>query len=124
MDFLEFLSDHYASLFVDQNFKGFFNKIPLLRRLQLREAASVKLLFDGIRNQNNPDQDPNLHQLLRDERGQATTFALDRQPYVEAGLGMGNIFKVLRLDVVRRFPYLYHPNVAAQGLRGRFKVSF
>ena len=125
MNFLEFSSDHYASLFVDQNFKGFiFNKIPLLRRLQLREAASVKLLFGGIRTQNNPAQDPALYQFLRNERGQATTFALGRQPYAEASLGVGNIFKVLRLDVVRRLTYLDHPNVAAWGLRGRFKVNF
>ena len=62
MNFLEFSSDHYASLFVGQNFKGIiFNKIPLIRRLQLREAASVKLLFGGIRNQNNPAQDPALY---------------------------------------------------------------
>lgn len=92
--------------------------------MQLREAAFVKLLFGGIRNQNNPDQDPALYQLLRNERGQATTFVLGRQPHAEASLGVGNIFKVFRLDVVRRLTYLDHPNVAAWGLSGRFKVNF
>ena len=125
MNFLEFSSDHYANLFVDQIFKGFiFNKIQLIRHLYLRGAAFIKLLFGGIRNQNNPDQDPALYQFLRNERGQATTFALGQQPYAEASLGVGNIFKVLRLNAVRRLTYLDHLNVAAWGLRGRFKVNF
>ncbi len=125
MNFLEFSSDHYASIFVDQNFNGFFfNKLPLIKKLKLREVASVKVLYGGLRNENDPYQQPALYQFLRNPQGQATTFALGRVPYVEASVGVGNIFKLFRIDVIKRLNYLDNPNVAQWGLRGRFKVNF
>ncbi|MCC2548588.1 DUF5686 and carboxypeptidase regulatory-like domain-containing protein [Hymenobacter sp. BT175] len=125
MNFLEFSSDHYASLFIDHNFNGFFfNKLPLIKRLKLREAASLKLLYGGIRPENQPANSPDLYQFLRDAEGQPTTFSLGRQPYAEASVGVANIFKLLRLDIVKRLTYLDHPHVAEWGLRGRFKIDF
>jgi hypothetical protein len=125
MNFLEFSSDHYASLFIDHNFNGFFfNKLPLIKRLKLRETASVKLLYGGIRAENEPANEPALYQFLRDAEGQPTTFTLGRQPYAEASVGVANIFKLFRLDVVKRLTYLDHPHVAEWGLRGRFKIDF
>ena len=125
MNFLEFSSDHYASLFIDQNFNGFFlNKLPLIKHLKLRETASLKLLYGGIRDQNNPNAHPELYQFLRDGSGQQVSFALGSQPYAEASVGLANIFKLLRLDIVRRLTYLDNPNVAVWGLRGRVKFDF
>lgn len=125
MNFLEFSSDHYASLFIDQNFNGFiFNKLPLIKHLKLREVASLKLLYGGIRDENNPYTHPALYQFLQDAQGQPTTFTLGRQPYAEASVGIANIFKLFRLDIVKRLTYLDNPNVAEWGLRGRFKVDF
>lgn len=125
MNFQEFSSDHYASLFIDHNFNGLlFNRLPLLKKLKLREVASIKLLYGGIREENNPETHPALYQFLRDAQGRPTTFALGRQPYAEASVGLANIFKLFRVDVVRRLAYLDNPNVAEWGLRGRFKVNF
>ena len=125
MDFLEFSSDHYTSLFIDHNFNGFFfNKLPLIKTLKLRETASLKLLYGGIRAENDPSQHPALYQFLRDAQGQPTTFALGRQPYAEASVGMTNIFKLFRLDIVKRLTYLTNPHVSEWGLRGRFKLDF
>jgi hypothetical protein len=125
MNFLEFSSDHYASLFIDHNFNGFFfNKLPVIRRLKLRETASIKLLYGGIRPQNEPANYPDLYQFLRDAQGQPTTFTLGRQPYGEASVGIANIFKLFRIDIVKRLTYLDHPHVAEWGLRGRFKIDF
>jgi hypothetical protein len=125
MNFLEFSSDRYASLFVDHNFNGFFfNKLPLIRRVKLREVASLKLLYGGLRSENNPNVQPELYQFLQDKQGRPTTFALGNQPYAEASVGVSNIFKLFRLDVVKRLNYLDHPNVAEWGLRGRFKLDF
>ncbi|WP_375417181.1 DUF5686 family protein [uncultured Hymenobacter sp.] len=125
MNFLEFSSDHYASVFIDQNFNGFFfNKLPLVRRLKLREVASLKVLYGGIRAENDPARHPDLYQFVENGAGQPTSFALGRAPYVEASLGVANIFKIFRLDVVKRLNCLDQPNVAEWGLRGRFKVTF
>ncbi|WP_210522100.1 DUF5686 and carboxypeptidase-like regulatory domain-containing protein [Hymenobacter terricola] len=125
MNFLEFSSDHYANLFIDQNFNGFFfNKLPLIKHLKLRETASLKLLYGGIRAENEPARDPALYQFLRDAQGLPTTFTLGRQPYAEASVGVANIFKLFRLDIVKRLTYLDHPHVAEWGLRGRFKIDF
>jgi len=125
MNFLEFTSDRYASLFIDHNFNGFFfNKLPLIKHLKLREVGSIKLLYGGIREENNPATHPALYQFLQDGQGQPTTFALGRQPYAEASLGVANIFKLFRIDVVKRLTYLDNPNVAEWGLRGRFKIDF
>ena len=127
MNFLEFSSDHYASLFLDHNFNGFiFNKLPLIRRLKLREVASLKLLYGGLRDQNNPTLHPELYEFLRADfgRGQPIAFSLGSTPYAEASVGLANIFKLFRVDLVRRLTYLDNPNVAEWGVRGRFKFDF
>ncbi|MFD1872712.1 DUF5686 and carboxypeptidase-like regulatory domain-containing protein [Hymenobacter bucti] len=125
MNFLEFASDHYASLFIDQNFNGFFfNKLPVIKHLKLRETASLKVLYGGIREENNPNAHPDLYQFLQDASGRPVSFALGSKPYVEGSVGIANIFKLFRLDIVKRFTYLNNPNVAEWGLRGRFKVDF
>ncbi|WP_432712145.1 DUF5686 family protein, partial [Pedobacter sp.] len=110
MNFLEFVSDHYASLNIDHNFNGFFfNKIPLLKKLKLRESASFKILYGGLRNENNPDIDESLLKFPQSLDGVSTTYTLDKEPYMEGSVGIGNIFKLLRVDLVKRFNYLDHP---------------
>jgi hypothetical protein len=55
MNFMEFVSDRYAAVNVDHYFNGFFfNKIPLLKKLKLREVVSAKVLWGGVRDENNP----------------------------------------------------------------------
>ena len=125
MNFLEFASDHYASLFVDQHFMGFFfNKIPLLDRLKLRETASVKVLYGGIRDENNPSIHPSLYQLPVRTDGQPITYGLGRTPYVEGSVGVENIFKLIRVDLVRRFTYMDHPDVPKWGIRTQVILVF
>ncbi len=63
MNFLEFVSDHYAGVNLDHHFNGFlFNRVPLLKKLKLREIASVKCLFGGVRHENTPSETNNLYQ--------------------------------------------------------------
>ena len=55
MNVEEFVSDHYLGLNIDHYFNGFFfNKIPLFKKLRLRELITAKILFGGLRNENNP----------------------------------------------------------------------
>lgn len=125
MNFLEFVSDHYVSLNVDHNFNGFIlNRIPLLRSLKWREYITFKGLYGGLREQNDPAVSDGLLAFPTDEQGRPATFKLGNTPYIEASVGLGNIFKVLRFDVVRRFNYLDQPNVTKWGLRAKVQFEF
>jgi len=125
MNFLEFVDDHYESINIDQHFNGFiFNKIPLFKRLKWRETLSFKSLWGGLRDENNPSLHQSLFQLPVDENGRPTTFALGRTPYIEGSVGIENIFKFVRVDLVRRFTYLDNPDVAKWGIRTRVLFTF
>ncbi len=131
MNFLEFVSDKYASLFVDHNFNGFIlNKIPLIKHLGLREIVTLKILYGGLGDNNNPNLNTpaimtqwGLMPLPKDKDGNPSTFTLDRGPYMEMSIGIGNIFKVLRVDLIRRLTYTTNPNITKWGVRFRFKFD-
>ncbi|RFZ90756.1 carboxypeptidase-like regulatory domain-containing protein [Mucilaginibacter conchicola] len=126
MNFQEFVSDHYASIFVDHNFNGFFfNKVPLLKKLKLREIIDVKALWGGIRSENNPANDPSLLRFPTNiGEGGVGTYTLGSTPYVEGSVGVGNIFKLLRVDLVKRFTYLDNPGAPEWGIRFFVKFDF
>ncbi|MFA5850894.1 MAG: DUF5686 family protein [Bacteroidales bacterium] len=124
MNFLEFVSDQYTSINIDHCFNGFiFNKIPLLKKLSLREIITVKLLYGSLSKSNNPDFEPDLFKFPTDRDGNPTTFTLGKSPYTEVSVGVSNIFKFMRVDLVRRLTYLDHPNVSRTGIRIRFKFD-
>lgn len=118
MNFLEFVSDHYAGINLTHAFGGFLlNKIPGLSLLKLREFVSAKILYGGLRNENNPTYSSSILKFPTNQNGTQITFPLDNEPYVELGVGVGNIFKVLRLDLIHRFDYLDHPGIYTTGIR-------
>ena len=125
MNFLEFVADHYESVSIDQHFQGFFfNKIPLIKKLKWRETASFKAIWGGLSDENNPSLHPSLYQLPVASNGQPITYPLGNTPYVEGSVGIENIFKFVRVDLVHRFTYLDHPDVAKWGIRTLVQLSF
>jgi hypothetical protein len=125
MNYLEFVTDHYESINIDQHFNGFFlDKIPLLKKLKWREVVSFKAVYGGVSNGNNPTLHPSLYQFPVNSSGQPITYALGDTPYAEGSIGIENIFKVLRLTWVRRLTYLDHPDIAKSGLRVSAAVTF
>lgn len=125
MNFMEFVSDKYASINLTHSFGGFFfNRIPLLRRLKWREMVSFKGLWGGLDEANRPTAENGLIRFPTDANGTPLTYTLDKEPYMEASVGVGNIFKVLRIDYVRRLNYLDLPNAPKWGIRARFKLEF
>ena len=143
MNFLEFASDEYVKINFRHYFNGFFfNRIPLFRKLKLREVMTLKMIYGGLSDANNPNKNPGLIQFtnqidengepLLDENGEPLqeTFTLNDKPYVEGSVGILNIFKVLRIDAVKRFTYLDKPNlpnmfgIKGFGLRARVYVEF
>ena len=100
MNYYEFVSDQYISLYYTHHFDGFFlNKIPLIRKLRWREVVHFRGLVGSL-NQKNREFSvyPN------------SVFWLTK-PYYEVGVGLENIFKFFRVDGVWRLSYLDHPDI-------------
>ncbi len=124
MNFLEFVSDQYVSLNIDYSFNGFFlNKVPLLKKLKLRELVTCKVLYGGLTKTNNPDYQTDLFKLPTDQNGVPLTYTLEKKPYIEASIGVSNILRIFRVDLIKRFTYLNHPNVSDIGVRLQFKFD-
>jgi hypothetical protein len=123
MNFMEFVSDRSAAVNVQYYMNGFvFNKIPLLKRLKWREVFSFKGLWGDLRSENDPAYNPNVL-VFQEQDGKPITYTLDGGPYMEASAGIANIFKLFRVDVIRRLNYLDHPAAPKWGVRARFKLD-
>jgi hypothetical protein len=124
MNFLEFVSDQYASINIDHSFNGFIlNKVPLIKKLKLREIVTCKVLYGSLRNENNPETQNNVFVFPSDAAGVPLTYTLTNQPYIEAGFGFSNILRIFRVDFIRRFSYLGNPNVDKNGFRVQFRLD-
>lgn len=126
MNFLEFISDQYVAINYQHFFNGFFfNKIPLFKKLELREVCSVKVLYGSVTNNNRPENHPEeLFVFPTDVNGNVLTYTLEKKPYVEVSAGVGNVLKFFRVELIKRLTYLDHPHVSEIGIRGRFKFDF
>lgn len=132
MNFMEFLSDEYTSLKVTHYFNGFiFNKLPLFKRLKLREVVSLKALYGNLTSDNNPDLNPELYRFPTAPDGTPSTFPFEKGvPYVEASVGIMNLFKLFRVEFLQRVTYLDNPNIPSLfgvkglGIRAKGKVDF
>jgi hypothetical protein len=96
MNYYEYASDRWLSGYYEHNFNGFFlGKIPLIKELDLREVATVRFAWGTLSPQNRE----NAPFQLPVEMGSLEI------PYVEAGIGISNIFRVLRVDAIWRLTH-------------------
>jgi hypothetical protein len=124
MNFLEFVSDKYVALNIDHSFNGFLlNKVPLLKKMKLREIITFKALYGGLGDKNNPDYNSDLFRFPVDLNNVPLTFTLEKKPYIEASVGLSNILRIFRGDLIKRFTYLDHPNVSQFGIRVQFRLD-
>jgi hypothetical protein len=113
MNYYEFISDKYASMQVTHHFNGFFlDKIPLMRKLKWREVATFNGIIGGMSAAN------------RNINVNKNSFYTLEKPYMEAGLGIENIFKLIRVDAVWRLTHHDHPNTAVFGIRANLQILF
>src|SRR5690606_15610171 len=88
MNFMEFMSDHYASVNVQYHMNGFLlNKVPLIKKLKLREIFSIKSVWGGLRDENNPNYTSNVLQFPVNSDGLPISYSLNSEPYVEGSIG-------------------------------------
>lgn len=120
MNAMEFLSDEYASWDFTYYMNGnLLNRLPLIKKLKWREVFAFRGLWGHLTDKNNPAIDPEgLYQFPEN------SFTLGKEPYMEASVGIENIFKFLRLDYVWRLNYRDNPGIQERGIRFRMKMSF
>ena len=93
MNYYEFISDRWLSGYYEHNFNGFFlGKIPLIKELDLREVATARFAWGTLSEANSKNAPFRLPQ------GSGTL----ETPYVELGVGISNIFRVVRVDAFWR----------------------
>ena len=118
LDFYEFVTDSYTSFHMEHNFNGrFFSRIPFLRKLNLREIIGIRGVWGELSQENidisttgNPNEFP--------------LVAPTDKMYYEYSFGVGNIFKVFRIDFNFRGNYFDHPNARKFGVTGSFGFYF
>ena len=107
MDFMEFASDQWLTVFWNHCFNGFFfGKLPVIRKLGWREEVSVRAVWGSLSHQNNG----NLAKVdIADMEAPMLfpngTSSLGQTPYVEFGAGISNILKFIRVDCYWRASY-------------------
>ncbi|MDE5806561.1 MAG: carboxypeptidase-like regulatory domain-containing protein, partial [Muribaculaceae bacterium] len=118
---MEFAMDQYASWDLEYFINGaLFNRVPLLKKTKLREVITFKGFFGGLTKKNNPAYNPNLYLFPSgDHIGKMGTT-----PYMELGVGLDNIFTILRVDYVWRLTYRKEPDISKSGLRVSLHLSF
>ena len=95
MNYLEFVSDQYVSLMLEQHFEGLFlNRVPILKKLKWRELLIAKIYGGSLSTANK-----NSIYALPQGTNTLTT------PYIEVGCGIENIFKFSRVDFLWRLTY-------------------
>ena len=119
IDNMEFLNDRYASLALSYDMNGkLFNRIPLIKRLKWRERFRIRGLWGTLTDKNNPYKSNNPDLFLFPMRnGLPTSYVMGKTPYVEASVGIYNIFKLIHIEYVRRLTYTNMPGVQKDGIR-------
>jgi len=117
LDFYEFVTDTYASVHLEHNFNGrLFSRIPFLRKLNLREIIGLRGVWGELSDENIALSMP------------ATAITPLQAPsdriYYEYSVGIGNIFKIFRIDFNFRGNYLDNPDARPFGVTGTFGFNF
>jgi len=113
LNFYEFVADEYATLQWDHNFQGrLLSRIPLMRKLNWREIIGVRGVYGTISQEN---------QLIN---ASGLVYQAPKQPYWEYSVGIGNIFKVFRIDASWRGNYRDIPGTNNFTIKGEFGFYF
>ncbi len=114
LNYYEFVTDTYTAAHFDHNFNGrLFSRIPLLRKLNLRELVGIRAVWGDISEGARSIDASGLP--LR---------APDQDPFYEYSVGIGNIFKILRIDAHFRGNYFDVPDARSFAITADFGFHF
>ena len=121
MNAMEFANDQYVSWDLTYWMNGLiFNRIPLVKKLKLREVLSFRGIYGGLTSKNNPEKSADVYRFPETTHCQP----MGNKPYMELGVGIDNILSFLRLDYVWRLTYRDTPGVDRSGLRVQLHIAF
>lgn len=113
LNYYDFVADQYTSLHLEHNFNGkLFSRVPLLRKLNWREIIGVKAVYGSVSDEN----------IALNASGQKYQAPVDG--YYEYSAGIGNIFKVMRIDGAWRGSYFNIPDARKFTIRVGFGFYF
>lgn len=113
LNFYEFVADEYATFQWEHNFNGkIFARIPGIRKLNLREIIGVRGVYGTVSDEN------------RAINASGLVYQAPEKPYWEYSAGIGNIFKVFRLDFAWRANYRDIPDTNNFTIKGSFGFYF
>ena len=113
MNYYEFVADEYVSLHLEHNFNGrLFSRIPIVRNWNLREIIGVKGVYGTVSDANVRLNASNI------------VYRAPEDIYWEYHAGIGNIFKVFRIDFAWRGSYLNLPDANRFTVKGVFGFYF
>ena len=114
MNYYEFVADEYVSLHFEHNFNGrLFSRVPFLRKLNWREIIGVKGVYGTVSDENRAIN-----------ASSTITYTAPDDVYWEYHAGIGNIFKVLRIDFAWRGSYLDMPDAKKFAVKASFGFYF
>ena len=118
---MEFINDQALSW--DMTYWGngiLMNRLPLIKKLRLREVLSLRGIWGSLSDKNNPALTDDVFLFPED----ALCQPMDDKPYMEAGVGLDNIFTILRIDYVWRLTYRDHAGTDRHGIRVQLHFNF
>lgn len=125
MNSIEFAADEYVRFGIFHQMEGFlFNKVPLLKRLRLREIWGAQMFYGKMSDHNRPELSNQVVEFDTDADGLQITRGLGTHPYWEASAGVDNILRILRLEYVRRLTHTNFPNISNDRLRLTMRINF
>ena len=101
----EFAADRYIGLHTRLSLGGvMFDKIPFLQKLGWRERISYNMYWGDMTPEN------------IDYNKKSNFNLIGSQPFMEAGIGIDNIFHILSIEYFRRFTQLSNPYAKRDGI--------
>lgn len=113
LNFLELISDKYVSGFISNQWGGLlFDRIPLIKKLKLRLMTTGKIVLGDVSSRHQSEM------LMPSFVKKFNTI-----PYAETSVGIENILKLGRVDLVWRMTHL-DPGVSPLGIRAKLVFYF
>jgi len=113
LNYYDFVADQYASLHFEHHFNGrLFSRVPLLSKLNWREIVGIKGVYGTVSDEN------------RFINASGLVYRAPEDIYWEYHAGIGNIFKVLRIDFAWRGSYLDIPDANKFTVKASFGFYF